>query len=83
MKSISPLRQRILDKISPKIAKLKEAWQHLYGSQFRTNPLTATWSLAQKIRQKRILERQLTFQRAGGNDASIVSYGMNKARSKD
>ncbi len=40
-------------------------------------------SLPEKVQQKRIAERQQTFQSSGGNDSSIVEYGLNKARPKD
>ena len=61
-------------------------WQLLYSSRQRVATdqpeRVGLWSLADKVAQKRIIERQQTYRRGGGAEASIIDYGLNKARSE-
>ncbi len=82
-----PVKRSILEKITDYGNKFSYQLQQLI-SNFRRQPSERPpqadlRSLPEKVQQKRIAERQQTFQSAGGTDSSLVSYGVNKARPKE
>ncbi len=87
-----PLRHPVLSKLAhygeQKFAKLQAAWHRIYGSRSRpeqqsSSSQTNTGSFIQKIQKKRITQRQSAFQKSGGDESSLVSYGLDKARKQD
>ena len=81
----TPKSRTVLDKIrsySQKAGQLgHRARKAVFGFRSRSTMSIDRWSLPVKLLQRhRILERQRTFQQAGGIDSSVARYALEKAR---
>ena len=85
-KKVQPFKsQTVLDKIKSYGQKVGQLGHRARKAVFSFRPPTSMsidrWSLPVKLLQRhRILERQRTFQQAGGIHSSIARYAMEKAR---